>query len=202
MGLRETKKLRVRAAIIENAIALFRERGFDAARVRAIAEAAQVSEATFFNYFSTKDAVLSEWAHGLIGIAFEAGAGDAARGARPALRRVCAELAARVEEDRDFCARAWPRVRVAGAGTVPEVSALLAAGQQSGQLRRDLSARQLADVLYASLCGSVAGWLEREAPAGSLAAELRRTADLVLDGARRRNERVRPSRAVTAAPSP
>ena len=33
MGLREDKKQRMRVSIIENAIALFRERGFDATRV-------------------------------------------------------------------------------------------------------------------------------------------------------------------------
>ena len=58
--------------------------------------------------------------------------------------------------------------------------------------RRDLSARQVGGILYVSLFGTIADWLEREAPRGPLVSELRRGADLVLDGSRRRNERVRP----------
>jgi hypothetical protein len=69
----------------------------------------------------------------------------------------------------------------------------MGAGQAAGQLRRDLSARQLGEILYASLFAAVGSWLARGAPAQSLHSELRRVADLVLDGARRRNERVRPA---------
>ena len=78
------KKERSRAAIIENAIALFRERGFEATRVREIADAADVSEATFFNYFPTKDAVLSAWAHAQLYAAFAA---RAEGGVRSVVRR-------------------------------------------------------------------------------------------------------------------
>ena len=198
MGLRETKKEKVRSAIIENAIALFRERGFEATRVREIAEAAEVSEATFFNYFPTKDAVLSAWALGAVRSAFAAAAGNPDRGIRPLLRHLCADLAERTERDAAFAAKAWSHARLAGASSLPEVTALLEASQQSGQLRRDLSARQLGEILYVAICGSIASWLERQGPPGSLASELRRAADLVLDGARRRNERVRPA-ARTAA---
>ena len=70
MGHREEKKRRIRAAIIENSIALFRERGFDATRVQDIARPLELSDATFFNYFSTKDAVLTEWVQGLLADAF------------------------------------------------------------------------------------------------------------------------------------
>ncbi len=198
MGLREAKKQKVRRSIIENAVALFRERGFESAKVRDIAESAEISEATFFNYFPTKDAVLSAWAHGLVAGAF--GRVDAGRGIRPVLRRVCDDLADRVEADRAFARRAWRRARLAAGGATPDVTRVVEAAQEAGLLRRDLSARQLGDILYAAICGTIVSWLEREAPAGSLAAELRRGVDLVLDGARRRNERVRPGAAAVGAP--
>jgi len=58
MGLREQKKEALRQRLYESAMAMFRERGFVATRVRDIIDAAQVSEATFFNYFPTKESVL------------------------------------------------------------------------------------------------------------------------------------------------
>ncbi len=55
LGLRERKKLRTRQLIAETAMRLFVERGFDAVPVAAVARAAEVSEATVFNYFPTKE---------------------------------------------------------------------------------------------------------------------------------------------------
>src|SRR6202021_708503 len=55
LGLRERKKLRTRRLIAETAARLFVERGFDAVPVAAVARAADVSEATVFNYFPTKE---------------------------------------------------------------------------------------------------------------------------------------------------
>ncbi len=55
LGLRERKKLRTRQLIAETARQMFAERGFDAVPVAAVARAAEVSEATVFNYFPTKE---------------------------------------------------------------------------------------------------------------------------------------------------
>ena len=55
LGLRERKKLRTRQRIAESAWRLFAECGFDAVPVAAVARAAEVSEATVFNYFPTKE---------------------------------------------------------------------------------------------------------------------------------------------------
>jgi len=54
-GLRERKKLQTRQLIAETARRMFVERGFDAVPVAAVARAAEVSEATVFNYFPTKE---------------------------------------------------------------------------------------------------------------------------------------------------
>jgi AcrR family transcriptional regulator len=54
-GLRERKKRRTQAHIRDNAMALFRERGFESVTVGEIAAAAEVSRKTVFNYFPTKE---------------------------------------------------------------------------------------------------------------------------------------------------
>lgn len=55
MGLRESKKLRTRQVIADQAMSLFVQHGFDRVRVSEVAAAAGVSEKTVFNYFPTKE---------------------------------------------------------------------------------------------------------------------------------------------------
>lgn len=54
-GLREIKKVQTRQAIADAASELFRTRGFDSVTVEEVAQAAQVSKKTVFNYFPTKE---------------------------------------------------------------------------------------------------------------------------------------------------
>jgi AcrR family transcriptional regulator len=55
VGLRESKKLRMRQEIADTAMRLFVKRGFDHVTVAEVAAAAGVSEKTVFNYFPTKE---------------------------------------------------------------------------------------------------------------------------------------------------
>lgn len=55
-GLRDRKKLATRQKLGEVAFRLFAERGFDAVSVREIAEAADVSVTTLFDYFPARKA--------------------------------------------------------------------------------------------------------------------------------------------------
>lgn len=55
MGLRERKKIQTRRRLLAEATKLFTERGFDQVSVAEIAEAADVSKMTVFNYFDSKE---------------------------------------------------------------------------------------------------------------------------------------------------
>ncbi|MEU6405564.1 helix-turn-helix domain-containing protein [Streptomyces sp. NPDC046985] len=55
MGLRETKKRQTRTAIADAALALFLEHGFDQVTVADVAQHADVSTNTVFNYFPAKE---------------------------------------------------------------------------------------------------------------------------------------------------
>lgn len=58
VGLRERKKVETRRTIRQVALDLALDRGVETLTVEAIAEAAEVSPRTFFNYFSSKEEAL------------------------------------------------------------------------------------------------------------------------------------------------
>ena len=58
LSRRERKKQQNRQRLLDCAIHLFQTQGFDATTVDEIAEAADVSRGTFFNYFPTKEGLL------------------------------------------------------------------------------------------------------------------------------------------------
>ncbi|HEY0696370.1 MAG TPA: TetR family transcriptional regulator [Micromonospora sp.] len=57
-GLRERKKERTRRALVEAAIVLFDDKGYEATTIAEIAAAADVSTRTFFSYFPSKEELL------------------------------------------------------------------------------------------------------------------------------------------------
>lgn len=89
-GLRELKKARTRDAIADVAVDLFSARGFDDVTVDEVAQAAQVSKKTVFNYFPTKEDLVFHRAE-----IREAGLVEAVDGSGPGLslvesfRRLC-----------------------------------------------------------------------------------------------------------------
>ena len=59
-GLRERKKARTRQAIADAAARLFAERGYEQVAVSDVAREAEVSEQTVYNYFQTKDQLVTD----------------------------------------------------------------------------------------------------------------------------------------------
>jgi AcrR family transcriptional regulator len=60
VGLRERKKARTRRAIADAAARLFAERGYEQVAVSDVARAAEVSEQTVYNYFQTKEQLVTD----------------------------------------------------------------------------------------------------------------------------------------------
>jgi AcrR family transcriptional regulator len=104
-GLRERKKLATRLALHEAALRLVAERGLDRVSVDDIAERADVSPRTFFNYFPTKDdAVLGLDPAAPARQAEAIAARPADESAVEAMRAVAVAQAAEMAEDQQL----WP----------------------------------------------------------------------------------------------
>jgi AcrR family transcriptional regulator len=97
-GLRERKKRRTRQLLSDTARRLFSERGFENVSVADVARAADVSQATVFNYFPTKEDLVYSGLE-----AFEAELVEAIR-SRPAGETVLAAFARFVLEPRGLLA--------------------------------------------------------------------------------------------------
>jgi AcrR family transcriptional regulator len=212
MGLRDDKKRQQRREILEEAIGLFRERGYDETRVQDIIERVRISEATFFNYFPTKDALLEEYAIArveayaqLLRVEVE----DGARGVAERIRDLLRIMATGIEqEDREFMALVATRSRLffGGKGGMFErkvlaqalLARLLEEGQARGEIRRDADPELLAESLAGAYTFAIVNWLTfRWEDSGPLRARLLQVADVFLDGclvSAPRRERVATSR--------
>jgi AcrR family transcriptional regulator len=98
-GRREANKARTRAAVLDAAQRLFAERGYQSTTVREIAEAAGVTERTFYRYFEGKEGI---FAGEVIGWIDTLRAAIVARPkAEPPIEAVSAAMAAVIDTDLD-----------------------------------------------------------------------------------------------------
>lgn len=167
-SLRERKKLETRRLLRRAALDLVAERGLSNVTVEDIAEAADVSPRTFFNYFPSKEAALfggdSDRAARLRDRVATRAAG---RPAIEALREVMAEDAEEISGElrslggnladwlcRMKQARADPHVRAAHAGQMARTERALAEGL-AARLGTDLETDPYPGVLAAATVGVV-----------------------------------------------
>jgi AcrR family transcriptional regulator len=80
-GLRERKKQKTKASIQREALRLFKKHGYDETTIEDIADAAEISPSTFFNYFPTKEDVViyDEYDPMMFSMLTEAPAGETLR---------------------------------------------------------------------------------------------------------------------------
>ncbi len=159
-GLRERKKARQHQQILETAVRLFRRRGFPATTVEQIVGELEISPATFYNYFPSKDAVLAEV--GRVALErtrelLDAPSDDASAEAR--LRGFVRRVSQGVANDKEL----WRAIFATGALNRPagfgahkrttsesnfvRLEKLLAEGQERGEFTHALPAAQLAQIL-------------------------------------------------------
>jgi AcrR family transcriptional regulator len=197
VGLREEKKRRQREAIAQAAAELFRERGYDETRVQDIVERVQISEATFFNYFPTKDAVLHELATASVTlyttmIDYELGKKNEPVPAR--VRELMRAVALAAEHDPELQTLLYSRsdlFRASGALKVNELqlydrlAELFRAGQRRREIRSDTDPLQLAETLTGIQHLVITNWLTRWwGTQDDLPARLDRAVEIFLDGCR------------------
>ena len=212
MSLRAEKRERLRNQLLDAAEDLFRERGFDETRIEEIAERVQVSRQTFFNYFRTKEQVLSEaglrWLTRGIGrsrkiLASNENSESGAAGSLDGLRRYLRRQAKAIEEDRDFMALVYTRSgvmmpqgkRPANDDARQELThrgfeafaAPFRRAQAAGEIRSDVDPLQIAEMLFAIQMVTTRLWLmDYWKSGGRLHTRMTRAFDILIDGLRPR----------------
>lgn len=193
-GLRARKRRQTESEILANAIGQFREQGVRGAQLSQIAQASRISPATLFNYFPNKGVLAEAWIRGEIDELLVNGSRDLGdHGLRSAMRSLCRELASLVARDRTARLEAW---REAGRAPSERLSSrhplvtALSREQERERVRGDISARALGEMLIDAIEGGVIEGLQREDDEAEFAKVLQKRVDLILDGARKKNERV------------
>jgi len=167
-SLRERKKLQTRSAIINRAVELFNTQGFYNTSIDDIADAADVSRGTFFNYFGYKEAVIVEFGRDLM-IDLTAQVEEQIKrevGAERIIFRIWLAVRALLEEHGEAVVvlshellnpDVERAVRAAQAFTLAELVAKVAkAGQQAGRFRSTLDAGQFGQLVANLIIVSVA----------------------------------------------
>lgn len=193
-GRRERKKREVERRIRAAALALFRERGYEATTVEEIAERADVAKGTFFNYFPRKDALLEVLAEDLLEEVFdELGPVEEWTGtAKARLLRLFLCIGARVVRDPELSRvmmienmrRFWMRTE---ADPLEEdfhalILEVLEGGRERGEIGADADLELAAKLLEAAYFTTAVEWMKRGDPAEVYERELRGKFEIVFRG--------------------
>lgn len=199
LSRRERKKDETRTRIFRAAVALFREKGFEATTIDDIIERADVAKGTFFNYFPRKESVLGYLSEEQLAEA-DAIAETIIRANKPArvkLIELLQRIAAVYEEEpelsqyvmRESMRRAHTPTDAVHLHWHKLLTTLFGQGQQSGEFRRDADPSRAVYVIGSVYMGTVFMWLccqpgsaGCEGMSFGLGDELAARLSLVLDG--------------------
>lgn len=197
LSRRERKKTETRRKILDQAITLFRRDGIDAVTMETIAAAADVAKGTLYNYFPEKEALLAAWMQALVGEAQQEITRTVA--ARRTVRTRLMALLQKFEEllrDHRPLVRAYVFFRFSSpdrlcgdvslrSGVNSVVEEILLAGQEKGEIRRDIDVVQLAVYFESLLFTTLLAWLGC-AESLDLDSEFARMTSVFIDGAAHR----------------
>lgn len=195
-SLRERKKLATRDRLLEAAQELFVEVGYDATTMDDIADRAEVSRATVFNYFPRKDALFPPWIERRRAVVAELLAREEGQSVdtitrlEHAFATLCELLEADSRVSRAVTG-AWVR---AGGPLMPGtwdtadlLAETIAVGQERGDVRGDIDAGAAGRALLDVYSGALIRWsAEHDAAPPSMKQALAPALDIVLDGLRTR----------------
>jgi AcrR family transcriptional regulator len=199
--LRRERSLDTRRKLVRAAARLWSEQGYDETTVEEICAAAGVGRTTYYLYFESKEQLLLELTHatarGVAGDVADAGAGDTLDGE---LRTFVDGLVRRMESVPKSLAALTMRHAVAG---IPRhrrpdgdvilfddiLTDILRSAQGRGEIRSDVDARQIGDVLGGTTMDALQRWASDRSQM-SLRDGLQLRIDLVLDGLRTRSAAV------------
>lgn len=164
-GRRERHKAEVRDRLLREAIQLFAVRGYSATTVEDITQAADVAKGTFFNYFATKELLLTDLIERRLDILRGAREEVVRRGfpLRESLRRLLRALMAEPGRSRSMARcvmlaalnggpveRVVQQIMIQGQRILSEI---MTVGQRRGEIRLDRSADDLARLFQQSFFG-------------------------------------------------
>jgi AcrR family transcriptional regulator len=169
LGRRQRRKQETRRQIFQAAMKLFERKGIFSTTVEEITEAADVGKGTFFNYFPSKEAILSALAERQLGVIDRAvEKADSATTVRPILREMCKELSAgpgrspimlrslfAMVLSNNMLFELFSRALRKGRG---KVAMIIERGQQLGEVRTDLPAIEIARSLQQTAFGTSFIW--------------------------------------------
>jgi AcrR family transcriptional regulator len=192
MGLREEKKQATRAAIADTALQLFREKGFAATRIQDVTDRLRISEATFFNYFPTKESVLEAVADRLIEqtvTLLEDEAADADRSVCARISELAGVFADGLDGDPELIVLLAGNTRYF-LGTRTErfdraltlLARLFSEGQARGEVRDDIDASLLAELFLSASFGAIQTWVQAGGQGPLLRERLVTGARVLIDG--------------------
>lgn len=186
---RERKKQETRLRILEAALTLMAEKGYDAARVEEICARADVANATFFAHFPTKSSLIAAF-NDDVALRLRERLADFDLPAVERLELLRAlmldEWAARADVLRaivvDAAAQDAAVFARSGESLVALVAGIVREGQAAGELEREYDAALVAQCLVGAWRASTLDWAETGDAARARRAN-RQALDLVLRGA-------------------
>jgi AcrR family transcriptional regulator len=195
-GLRERKKARLRQLIVETALHLFRQRGYENTRIDDIVQTLEISQPTFFRYFPSKDAVLREVGRRAFARQAESLKSELSIQAttEQRLRRFYETLGNVTEVGRPL----WqavilagamdpvrsPELRGAEAATVSLLREIIAEGQKNGEITRDFPVVHLAEFMEGLFNTVVRQWAVDLTGPHKLTERVRNAVEFFLRGAK------------------
>lgn len=182
LSRRERKKKETYEKLFSCAMQLFRIRGYSATSVEQITQKADVGKGTFYNYFSSKEAVVQEYAQRAYQEMLSARRHKPSLNTRQRLETLLSDWAGFMMNDREI---AWVTVRNREGAEYDAslhygIQAIIALGQTEGDVSKQFGADFLAESIEGMMLQHFISWYVTGE--GDLVDEMNKVVTVFLDG--------------------